>query len=114
MIAVLFEAWPAEGRTDEYYALAAELRPLLETIDGFVSIERFTSNAEPGKVLSLSYWRDEAAVADWRRTTEHRRAQARGRDAVFDNYRLRVASVLRDYGPTERDGAPADSRLEHG
>jgi len=113
MIAVIFEVWPAEGRRSEYLDLAAELRPLLDEIDGFISIERFESLREPGKLLSLSFWRDEAAVEAWRRLAEHRVAQARGRDGVFADYRLRVAAVLRDYGMNEREQAPADSRAVH-
>ena len=41
---------------------------------------------------------DEAAVVAWRNLEAHRRAQAKGRDGIFRNYRLRVASVIRDYG----------------
>src|SRR5690606_5604910 len=113
MIAVLFEAWPAEGRRDAYFDIAAGLRPRLETLDGFISIERFDSLSDPGKVLSLSYWRDEEAVAAWRRTDQHRGAQAAGRGGVFRDYRLRIAAVVRDYGMTERDQAPDDSRAFH-
>ena len=113
MIAVIFEVWPAEGRKQEYLDLAASLRPLLEKIDGFISIERFESLAEPGKILSLSIWRDEQAVTRWRALEEHRKAQVRGRGGVFRDYRLRVAGVIRDYGMRERDQAPADSRAAH-
>ncbi len=114
MIAVIFELWPAEGKTEAYMDIAGGLRPMLEGIDGFISIERFESLVEPGKYLSLSFWRDEDAVAAWRRTQEHRDAQSAGRGGIFKNYRLRVASVLRDYGMTEhRENAPADSREAH-
>ena len=113
MIAVIFEVMPAEGRRDEYLDLAAELRPLLDGIDGFISVERFQSITNPGKMLSLSVFRDEAAVLEWRRTMEHRRAQARGRAGVFTDYRLRIAHVLRDYGMHERAEAPADSKAAH-
>ena len=98
MIAVIFEVWPAEGRRDRYFEIAAALREELARIDGFISIERFESLAEPGKVLSLSFWRDEEAVARWRQHAGHRQAQMEGRGGVFHDYRLRVASVLRDYG----------------
>ncbi len=114
MVAVIFEAWPAAARWQEYLDIAAELRPLLDDIDGFISIERFESLSQPGKVLSLSFWRDEAAVAEWRRLEEHRRAQIRGRTEIFEDYRLRIAGVIRDYGMLERDGAPADSHAFHG
>lgn len=114
MIAVIFEVWPREGRRDEYLDIAARLRPLLAEVEGFVSIERFQSLTEPGKVLSLSFWRDEAAVARWRQLEAHREAQARGRAEVFEDYRLRVAHVLRDYGLGARDEAPGDSRAVHG
>jgi heme-degrading monooxygenase HmoA len=110
MIAVLFEVWPASGRESRYLDLAHELRPELDRIDGFLSIERFESLAEPGKLLSLSFWRDEAAVAAWRNTAAHRAVQAEGRRAVFSDYRIRIAKVIRDYGMTERAEAPLDSR----
>ncbi len=114
MIAVIFELWPAEDKTDAYLDIAGGLRPMLEGIDGFISIERFESLVEPGKYLSLSFWRDEEAVTVWRRSQEHRDAQTAGRGGIFKNYRLRVASVQRDYGMTEhREEAPADSREEH-
>jgi len=113
MIAVIFEVWPGEGHIGTYLDTAAELRPLLEQMDGFVSVERFESLTEKGKYLSLSIWRDEDAVANWRRTEEHRAAQAAGRNGVFRNYRLRVAAIVRDYGMTERAEAPADSREVH-
>src|SRR5215218_7179103 len=100
MIAVIFEVWP----------VAAELRPLLKQIDGFISVERFESITEKGKMLSLSFFRDEAAVQAWRNIAEHRAAQAKGRGGVFKGYRLRIASVIRDYGMNERGEAPADSR----
>ena len=115
MIAVLFEVQLAPGRTDDYLAEAAALRDELESIEGFVSVERFQSLADPGKLLSLSYWRDEAAVARWRTRERHREAQERGRAGVFADYRLRVAAVVRDYGMNERrEQAPADSRTHHG
>lgn len=114
MIAVIFEVWPGEGQRQTYLDIAADLRPRLDEIDGFISIERFESIAEPGKMLSLSFWRDEAAVAQWRRLEQHRGAQHRGREGVFSDYRLRVAAVLRDYGMNERDEAPPDSRATHG
>lgn len=111
MIAVIFEVWPADGRREEYLAYAGRLKPLLETMDGFISVERFQSITDPTKMLSLSIWRDEEAVANWRRHIAHRKMQALGRDGVFRDYRLRVAGVIRDYGPSERrEQAPADSR----
>ncbi len=113
MIAVLFEAWPAPGQEPRYLDLAAALRTELDRIDGFLSIERFKSLAEPGKLLSLSFWRDEAAVAAWRNTAAHRATQAEGRREVFSDYRLRIASVVRDYGMVERAEAPLDSQAAH-
>lgn len=113
MIAVIFEVWPAPGRREDYLDIAASLRPDLDGVDGFLSIERFGSLSEPGKLLSLSFWRDEAAVAAWRARSAHRAAQAEGRAGVFAGYRLRVAHVVRDYGLADRAGAPADSRAVH-
>jgi len=106
MIAVIFEVWPADK--DRYLGIAADLRPLLDGIDGFLSIERFTSLTEPDKILSLSFWRDEDAVKAWRTQPEHGRAQQEGRHGVFRDYRLRVAHVLRDYGLNDRKEVPAD------
>ncbi|MER8922639.1 antibiotic biosynthesis monooxygenase [Mesorhizobium sp. M0802] len=114
MIAVIFEVQPAEGKRDAYLGIAAELRPLLDGIDGFISIERFQSLGDPNRVLSLSFWRDEEAVKAWRNTEEHRQAQHAGRGGIFGGYRLRIAHVVRDYGLTERDEAPADSRAVNG
>lgn len=114
MIAVIFEVWPKSERKQEYLDIAAHLRPLLDNIDGFISIERFESLSEPGKILSLSFWRDEQAVETWRHLGEHRIAQAKGRAEIFQNYRLRVVSVIRDYGMFEREQAPRDSRQLHG
>ena len=114
MIAVIFEVEPRPELRQHYLDMAAELRPLLEGIDGFVSIERFESLTTPGKVLSLSFWRDEQAVREWRNVEAHRRAQAAGRSEIFADYRLRVAAVMRDYGMHRRDGAPEDSIAIHG
>lgn len=113
MIAVIFEVYPAEGKSEEYLDIAAGLKPLLQEIDGFISIERFSSLTEEGKVLSLSFWRNEAAIEAWRNLESHRYAQSKGRDSVFSHYRLRVANVSRDYGMDERNEAPADSLAKH-
>src|SRR5713101_1403283 len=114
MIAVIFEVWPKPDRKQEYLDIAAELRPLLDQIDGFISIERFESLYEPGKILSLSFFRDEAAIETWRNLEAHRSAQAIGRAEAFSNYRLRIAGVIRDYGMSDRAQAPSDSRSKHG
>ncbi len=113
MIAIIFEVWPAEGQRDTYLDLAARLRVELERMDGFISVERFESLTNPGKMLSLSMWRDEDSVKAWRNLTSHRKTQAAGRAGVFRDYRLRVAAVVRDYGMFERDEAPDDSRALH-
>lgn len=113
MIAIIFEVEPAEGRKDQYLDIAAKMRPLVEQVDGFISVERFQSLSNPGKLLSISFFRDEAAVEQWRQLTQHRRAQAKGRGGVFADYRLRVAQVIRDYGMFDRDEAPADSVAAH-
>jgi heme-degrading monooxygenase HmoA len=114
MIAVIFEVWPKAGHKQQYLDLAAALRPQLERIDGFISVERFESLYEPGKMLSLSFFRDEAAVQTWRNLEAHRAAQAKGRAEVFADYRLRIAGVIRDYGMSEREQAPPDSLSMHG
>ncbi len=114
MIMVIFEVWPKEGCREAYLDIAAELRPLLQTIDGFISVERFESLTEPGKMLSISVFRDEAALDEWRKVEQHRVAQAKGRSELFADYRIRIAGVVRDYGMGERDGAPDDSRARHG
>lgn len=114
MFAVIFEVEPAAGQRDTYLDIAATLRPALAAIDGFISIERFESLSQPGRLLSLSFWRDEAAIQHWRTLEAHRQAQAAGRQQVFADYRLRVAQVVRDYGLAERAQAPADSHRYHG
>ncbi|ODN70644.1 antibiotic biosynthesis monooxygenase family protein [Methylobrevis pamukkalensis] len=114
MVVIIFEVWPAEGRRETYLDIAARLKEDLGEEDGFISVERFESLTTPGKMLSLSFWRDEAAVTAWRGRLRHRAAQRAGREGVFADYRLRVASVIRDYGMTERAEAPEDSREEFG
>lgn len=113
MIAVIFEVEPRPGQAARYFDIAAELAPRLAQIDGFISVERFESLARPGRYLSLSFWRDEAAVKRWRTLATHRVVQAEGRRSVFADYRLRVAAVVRDYGLDQRHEAPADSRAAH-
>ena len=115
MIAVIFEVWP-EGRPQGTLSrhCRRHLKPLLAEQDGFISVERFESLTEPGKLLSVSFWRDEEALAKWRHEAEHRIAQAAGRGKHFANYRLRVAGVIRDYGMDQRDEAPEDSIALHG
>lgn len=114
MIAVIFEITPKAGMKDAYLAMAAEIRPLLDEVDGFISVERFESLTTPGKLLSISFFRDEAALDEWRRLTGHRRAQKAGRERMFADYHLRIASVIRDYGMFDRAEAPEDSRALHG
>ena len=106
MYAVVFEVEPGPDRLQDYLDIAEGLRPQLEKIDGFISIERFKSLSRDGKILSLSFWRDEAAIARWRRQDQHRQAQFAGRDRIFQDYRIRVAAVVRDYGMYERAEAP--------
>jgi heme-degrading monooxygenase HmoA len=111
MIAVIFEGTAHVDRKDAYLDAAARLRPLLANIDGFLSIERFESLTTPGKILSLSFWRDEEAVRQWRNLPEHREVQRVARRSILQDYRLRVAHVLRDYGMNERSEAPEDSQI---
>ncbi len=114
MIAVIFEVWPTTEGKEEYLQIAAELRGFLEDRDGFISIERFQSLVEENKVLSLSFWRDEEAIQQWRNLFEHRNAQSKGKQQLFDRYRIRVANVVRDYTGEHRDEAPIDSVKAHG
>jgi len=113
MIAVIFEVIPNDGQKDEYFRIAEALRPTLEKMDGFISIERFQSLKDTGKILSLSFWRDEESIRQWRNVEMHRQAQGQGRRSVFSDYRLRVAHVVRDYGMNDRTQAPADSKNVH-
>lgn len=113
MIAVIFEVEPALNHKQHYLDLAMALKPQLEQIDGFISIERFQSLSQPDKILSLSFWRDEEAVKQWRNLPEHRATQKLGREGVFADYRLRVAAVIRDYGLDVREQAPEDSLVHH-
>jgi heme-degrading monooxygenase HmoA len=114
MIAVIFEVMPHPDRKSDYLDMAALMRPLVDEIDGFISVERFQSLTNPDKLLSLSFFRDEEAIADWRRLTKHRSAQSAGRKGMFTDYHLRIAHVIRDYGLFDRDEAPADSKELHG
>jgi len=112
-IAVIFEVIPAEGRKQEYLDIAASLRPELDKIKGFISIERFQSLYHPEKILSLSFWEDEEAITAWRNIEVHRTAQTKGREYIFKDYHLRIAQVVRDYGMFDREEAPRDSREAH-
>ncbi len=112
-IAVIFEVIPAEGRKQEYLDIAASLRPQLDTIKGFISIERFQSLYHPEKILSLSFWKDEEAIKAWRNIELHRTAQTKGREYIFKDYHLRIAQVVRDYGMFDREEAPDDSKETH-
>lgn len=114
VIVVIFEVVPHPDRKHAYFDSAAHLRPLLAEVDGFISIERFESLTQPGKFVSLSFWRDEQAVQQWRNLEEHRRVQSMGRKSIFADYRLRVAQVTRDYGMNDRAEAPDDSVMAHG
>ena len=114
MIAVIFEVEPEEGMTEPYLEMAAKMRALVDTVPGFISVERFQSITNPSKLLSLSFWEDEAALEHWRKMPEHRGAQTAGRNRMFRGYRLKVVSVMRDYGHDDRAEAPEDSRALHG
>ena len=97
MLAVIFEVEMNPGREQDYFDLAGKLRPQLEAIDGFISVERFRSVSDEGKYVSLSFWRDEQAVRSWREHAEHRIAQAQGKKTIIADFRIRVAEVVRDY-----------------
>jgi heme-degrading monooxygenase HmoA len=112
MIAIIFEVFPKQGKMEEYLDIAAEIRPIAEATEGFISVERFQSITNPDKYLSISFFEDEAAVDRWRNLMEHRKAQ--GRKEIFDDYRIRVVEVLRDYSMTQRNDVPKDSLASHG
>ena len=114
MIAIIFEVMPAEGQKDAYLDIAATMRPMVEQVEGFISVERFQSLTNPDKLLSISFFEDEDAVHRWRQLAAHRNAQSKGRNGVFSDYRLRVCHVMRDYGMFDRDQAPEDSVKAHG
>ena len=109
MFAVIFEVTPKEQGKDDYLKLAAHLKTMLENREGFISIERFESLIEKGKLLSLSFWEDEASIEIWRNIMDHRSAQKSGKSSLFHSYRIRVAKVERDYTHSDRDLAPQDS-----
>lgn len=106
MVVVVFEVVMKEGRSQEYFDIAARLRPELEQIDGFISVERFESMATPDRYVSISFWRDEAAVQAWREHAEHRWAQEHGKEEIFADFRISVASVARQYTLADRRMAP--------
>ncbi len=114
MIAVIFEVMPHPDRKAEYLDIAAAMRPMVEEVEGFISVERFQSLTNPDKLLSLSFFEDEEAVARWRHLAAHRGAQAKGRGGIFTDYHLRIAHVIRDYGMFDREEAPEDSKAAHG
>jgi len=113
MIAVIFESWPKPGKAQTYLDMGKALASHLHNLDGFISIERFQSVVDPGKMVAISFWLDEAAIENWRKNDIHRTIQGKSRNTVFDDYRLLVATVVRDYSMSARDQAPADSRTAH-
>jgi heme-degrading monooxygenase HmoA len=113
MIAIIFEVMPADGQKDAYLDIAATMRPMVEQVEGFISVERFQSLTNPDKLLSISFFEDEDAVHRWRKLAAHRNAQSKGRNGIFSDYRLRVCHVMRDYGMFDRDQAPEDSVKAH-
>lgn len=113
MIAVIFEVTPTESGKQEYLDIAADLKKHLSNMNGFVSIERFQSLSDKSKILSLSFWDSEESITQWRNLEKHRIAQKKGRDSLFDNYRIRVAQVTRDYTLENHSQAPRDSREVH-
>ena len=114
MIAIIFEVMPADGQKEAYLDIAATMRPMVEQVEGFISVERFQSLTNPDKLLSISFFEDEDAVHRWRKLAAHRNAQSKGRNGIFSDYRLRVCHVMRDYGMFDRDQAPEDSVKVHG
>lgn len=114
MIAIIFEVMPAEGQKDAYLDIAATMRPIVEQVEGFISVERFQSLTNPDKLLSISFFEDENAVLRWRKLAAHRNAQSKGRNGIFSDYHLRVCHVIRDYGMFDREQAPEDSIKAHG
>jgi len=114
MIAVIFEVMPHPDRKAEYLDIAAEMRPMVDEVEGFISVERFQSLTNPDKLLSLSFFEDEAAIERWRKLAAHRKAQSQGRAGIFTDYHLRIAHVMRDYGMFDRTEAPEDSKASHG
>lgn len=113
MIAVIFEVFLKSEHKSEYLEIADRLRSKLADVKGFISIERFASLQDPNKVLSLSYWENEESLKEWRNILEHRDGQAQGRDHIFNDYRIRVGNIIRDYGMNEREQAPLDSQKIH-
>ena len=113
MIAVIFEVTLKENGKDRYLEIAGDLKVLLSEMDGFISIERFQSISNPSRYLSLSFWRDENSVKLWRKQLAHREAQREGRNSLFEDYRLRVANVLRDYGMDNREQSPVDIEQQY-
>lgn len=109
MVAVIFEVYPTKEGKAEYLAIAATLHDFLKDRPGFISIERFQSLGDDNKLLSLSFWESEESVQEWRNLLEHRMAQQKGKNKLFEKYRIRVARVMCDYTDLERDQAPADS-----
>ncbi|WP_211823825.1 antibiotic biosynthesis monooxygenase family protein [Proteus terrae] len=97
MIAVIFEVNIKPGKHDRYLSLAADLKPLLKDIEGFISIERFQSLSTEGKLLSLSWWENEEAVLQWKKNILHKSAQQEGRESIFDFYKISIVFLVREY-----------------
>jgi len=113
MVAVVFEVEINPGKKSAYLDLASQLKQDLTGIKGFISIERFQSLAKEEKLLSLSYWENEEAIAQWRNLDSHREVQFLGRNEIFTEYHLKVCQVIRNYGMHDRYQAPPDSQTFH-
>jgi heme-degrading monooxygenase HmoA len=113
MVAVIFEVYPKLDSKQEYLDIAVELKPLLSEIDGFISVERYVSLQDENKILSLSFWKNEESILQWRNLEIHRKGQAKGVSHIFSDYRIRVGGIIRDYGMDNRNEAPIDSDTRH-
>jgi heme-degrading monooxygenase HmoA len=99
MFSVIFEVNRKPERQDAYLKLAMELKPILQTIDGFIDNERFESQIRKGWLLSHSTWRDEKSVVRWRTQAQHHEVQEKGRFDIFQDYHLRVGEIVHDTSP---------------
>jgi heme-degrading monooxygenase HmoA len=113
MIAAIAEIFLKDNQMQEYTDFAAQLKPLVDKIEGFISNERFQSVADPNKILSLSFWENEESIKQFRNLELHRLAETKSRESIFSDYRIRIANVSRDYGMVDRKEAPTDSKMFH-
>jgi heme-degrading monooxygenase HmoA len=104
--AVIFTSKRTEG-DHGYGHMAQRMVDLGRRYPGFLGIE--SARGADGIGITVSYWRDEAAILAWKKDTEHEKAQRGGQQTWYEQYEVRVAKVERAYGFVRPDSQSPSS-----